>query len=110
MNRINRRITLPLDEVRKLHKGVVTNKSHELLFRTLWSKVHASKAVAKQAYIGKDGSLYVYMITEDVNHTAPKKHGVSFGIQKSGDITVHKYDTDSLTELRNLVRHDVCEK
>lgn len=99
-----RRLTLPIEQAKALHRRVCEHPHNMNMYRVLWSKVAKCKNVAKQAYITKDGRHIVYMIDKDMSVPSDTVKGFAYVISEGGDVTTRKFDVDNITQLRTHVR------
>ena len=100
----SRRLTLPIERVKTLHRQACKHPHNMNMYRVLWSKVAKCKNVAKQAYITKDGRHIVYMIDKDMSIPSDTVKGFAYIISEGGDVTTRKFDVDNITQLRTHVR------
>ena len=100
----SRRLTLPIERAKTLHRQACKHPHNMNLYRVLWSKVAKCKNVAKQAYITNDGCLIVYMIDKDMSVPSDTVKGFAYIIGEGGDVTTRKFDVDNITQLRTHVR------
>ena len=100
----SRRLTLPIERVKTLHRQACKHPHNMNVYRVLWSKVAKCKNVAKQAYITKDGRHIVYMIDKDMSVPSDTVKGFTYTIGEGGEVTSRKFDVDSITQLRTHVR------
>lgn len=100
----SRRLTLPIERAKTLHRQACKHPHNMNLYRVLWSKVAKCKNVAKQAYITNDGCLIVYMIDKDMSVPSDTVKGFAYIISEGGDVMTRKFDVDNITQLRTHVR------
>lgn len=99
-----RRLTLPIEQAKALHRQACEHPHNMNMYRVLWSKVAKCKNVARQAYITKDERLIVYMIDKDMSVPSDTVKGFAYIISEGGDVTTRKFDVDNITQLRTHVR------
>ena len=99
-----RRLTLPIEQAKALHRQACEHPHNMNMYRVLWSKVAKCKNVAKQAYITNDERLIVYMIDKDMSVPSDKVKGFAYIISEGGEVTTRKFDVDNITQLRTCVR------
>ena len=95
-----RRLTLPIEQAKALHRQACEHPHNMNMYRVLWSKVAKCKNVAKQAYITKDDRLIVYMIDKDMSVPSDAVKGFAYIISEAGEVTSRKFDVDNITKLR----------
>ena len=100
----SRRLTLPIERVKTLHRQACEHPHNMNMYRVLWSKVAKCKNVAKQAYITNDGRHIVYMIDKDMSVPSDSVKGFAYTISEGGEVTSRKFDVDNITQLRICVR------
>ena len=100
----SRRLTLPIERVKTLHRQACKHPHNMNVYRVLWSKVAKCKNVAKQAYITNDGRHIVYMIDKDMSVHSDSVKGFAYIISEGGEVTSRKFDVDNITQLRTCVR------
>ena len=101
---VSRRLTLPIERVKTLHRQACEHPHNMNMYRVLWSKVAKCKNVAKQAYITKDGRHIVYMIDKDMSVPSDSVKGFAYIISEGGDVMTRKFDVDNITQLRTIAR------
>lgn len=99
-----RRLTLPIEQAKALHREACEHPHHMNMYRTLWSTVARCKNVAKQAYITNDDRLIVYMVDKDMSVPSDVVKGFAYIISEGGEVTTRKFDVDNITQLRTKVR------
>ena len=100
----SRRLTLPIERVKTLHRQACKHPHNMNMYRVLWSKVAKCKNVAKQAYITNDGRHIVYMIDKDMSVPSDSVKGFAYTISEGCEVTSRKFDADNITQLRTKVR------
>ena len=100
----SRRLTLPIERVKTLHRQACKHPHNMNVYRVLWSKVAKCKNVSKQAYITNDGRHIVYMIDKDMSVPSDTVKGFVYIISESGVVSTRKFDVDNITQLRTYVR------
>ena len=99
-----RRLTMPIEQAKALHRQACEHPHNMNMYRVLWSKVAKCKNVAKQAYITNDERLIVYMIDKDMSVPYDLVKGFAYIISEGGEVTTRKFDVDNITQLRTKVR------
>ena len=100
----NRRLTLPIEQAKALHRQACKHPHNMNMYRVLWSKVAKCKHVAKQAYITAQGDLIVYMVDKDMSVPSEVQKGFAYIIGDGGAITIRKFNVENITQLRTQVR------
>lgn len=99
-----RRLTLPIEQAKALHRQACEHPHNMNMYRALWGSVHRCKNVAKQAYITAQGDLIVYMVDKDMSVPSEVQKGFAYIIGDGGAITIRKFNVENITQLRTQVR------
>ena len=101
---MGRRLTLPLNIAKREHRVRCVMETAITTYKTLWASLYKAKMLAKQAYIGKDHSLFLYAIDLDMTIPYPKQTGFIYRVGVNGEVSVTKHECENITQLRNFVR------
>lgn len=100
-----RRLTIPIEDIRRLHKRMELPEYLADKRKTFWSLIHSSSKLAKQGYIGKGKVFYLYGVGKVGSFTNDPEVGMIYCIDSVGDVVLlRKNLTTNMNELRTKTR------